>query len=247
MSLKFDSPKKLRKEKAKWEVDSWEEYEEREDTFAKERLQAKEPTITGQVRITGGRAKNILIDIPRKTRPLTDRMKVRIFDLLREDIANKTVLDLYAGAGSFALEALSRGAKEATLVDASKQADFVLKKNIAHAGFLPEATVIKSKVEDYLYKQQSEDTAFDLIFMDPPYKLYNRKRVHKMQEVINMASKLLPGVRTPKKNVFKGVLIIKHPRRYPIDLLELENIKRVEVYDFGLNAISFFIVKTNIA
>lgn len=68
-----------------------------------------------------------------------------------------------------------------------------------------------------------------------------------MQEVINMASKLLPGVRTPKKKVFKGVLIVKHPRRYPIDLLELENIKRVEVYDFGLNAISFFIVKTNIA
>lgn len=247
MSLKFDSPRKLRKEKAKWEVDSWEEYDQREDAFVKERLQAKEPTIKGQVRITGGRAKNTLIDIPKVTRPLTDRMKVRIFDILREDIANKTVLDLYSGAGSFALESLSRGAKEAVLVDASKQAENVLKKNVARAGFLPEATVIKSKTEDYLYKNQNEDVEFDIIFMDPPYKLFNRKRVFKMQQVINMASNLLPGVRNLKTKAFKGVIMIKHPRRYPIDLLELDSIKRVETYDFGLNAISIFIVKENIA
>lgn len=242
MSLKFDSFKKLRKDKVKWKVDSWEEYEEREDAFLKERIQSKEPTITGQVRITGGKAKNIKIDIPKTTRPLTDRMKVRIFDLLREDIANKTVLDLYAGAGSFALEALSRGAKEAVLVDASRQAEGILNKNIAHAGFLPNATVVKSKTEDYLFKQQETDTTFDVIFLDPPYKLYNRKRVFKMQNVINMASNLLPGVKGNKKG-FKGVMILKHPRRYPLENLQLEHIKVVETYEFGLNSISFFIVK----
>lgn len=243
MSLKFDSAEKLRKEKTKWKVDSWEEYEEREKTFLKERLQSKEPTISGQVRITGGKAKNFLIDIPKTTRPLTDRMKVRIFDLLREDISNKTVLDLYAGTGSFGLESLSRGAKECIFVDASKQAENVLKKNVAHTGFLPEATIVRMKVSEYLYKQLEEDTVFDIVFMDPPYKLYNKKRTYKMQEILTNASKLLPGINTPKKDIFKGCLIVKHPRRYPIDSLTLEGIKKVETYEFGLNSISFFIVK----
>lgn len=243
MSLKFDSAKKLRKEKTKHKVETWEEYEQREESFLRERLQSKEPTISAQVRITGGKAKNFHINIPRTTRPLTDRMKVRIFDLLREDVNKKTVLDLYAGAGSFGLEALSRGAKEATFVDASKQAFQVINANVAHTGFLPISTVVKSKVEEYLLKKIKEDITFDIIFMDPPYKLYNTKRVFKMQEVINHASYLLPGVKKTESKKFKGVLIIKHPRRYPIDTLSLEYIKRVETYEFGLNSISFFIVK----
>ncbi len=170
-------------------------------------------------------------------------MKVRIFDAIGKDIANKTVLDLYAGAGSFALESLSRGAKEATLVDASKQADLVIRKNIAHTGFLPQAEVIKSKVEDFLVKYKDTDRNWDIVFMDPPYKLYNTKRVFKMQETINSISKFLPGIQNPNKRQFKGALVIKHPKRYPIDTLELKHIKKVDTYEFGLNSISLYIVK----
>ena len=243
MSLKFDSSKKLRKEKTKHKVESWEDFEQREQVFLKERFLSKEPTISASVRITGGKAKNFKIEIPRNTRPLTDRMKVRIFDAIGRDIANKTVLDLYAGAGSFALESLSRGAKEATLVDASKQADLVIRKNIAHTGFLPQAEVIKSKVEEFIAKNKDTQRTWDIIFMDPPYKLYNTKRVFKMQETINSISKFLPGIQNPNKRQFKGALVIKHPKRYPIDTLELKHIKKVDTYEFGLNSISLYIVK----
>lgn len=243
MSLKYDSAKKLRKEKKKFRIDSWQEYEEREEKFLKERLHYKEPTIYTSVRITGGKAKNFKIDVPPKTRPLTDRMKVTIFNLLKEDISNKTVLDLYAGSGSFGLEALSRGAKEATFVDASRQADIILRRNIAHTGFLPEAEVVKSKVEDFLLKTKQSDKTYDIIFFDPPYKLYNTKKIKKMELTINETSKLLPGIKESNKKQFKGAIIIKHPRRYPIDTLQLEYIKRVESYNFGLNSISFYIVK----
>lgn len=132
MSLKHDSFKKIRKEKNKWRLDTPEDFIEMEDTFLKERLMSKEPTIKTTVRITGGKARNFILEVPKATRPMTDRMKVRVFDILREDIVNKNILDLYAGAGSFGLEALSRGAKSATFVDASKNAEAVLKKNVAH-------------------------------------------------------------------------------------------------------------------
>lgn len=242
MSLKFDSSKKIRKEKAKHKVENWQEYEQREEVFLKERLHSKEPTISTQVRITGGKVKNFHINIPRVTRPLTDRMKVRIFDLLREDISNKNILDLYAGSGSFGLEALSRGAKTVTFVDASKQAYQIINENVAHTGFLLQSTIVKLKTEEYLIKQIKEEETFDIIFLDPPYKLYNTKRLYKIEEMVNSASLLLPGVKTPKVKKFKGAIIIKHPRKYPIDKLTLKYIKRVESYNFGLNSVSFFIV-----
>jgi len=246
MSLKHDSFKKLRKEKSKWKVDTPEEFEIREDAFLKERLQSKEPDIKATVRITAGKVKNFIIEIPRATRPMTDRMKVRVFDILKEDIVKKDILDLYAGAGSFGLEALSRGANTVTFVDASKNADFVIKKNVAHTGFLTQSEIVKEKVEDFLFKatNQEERKTFDIIFLDPPYKLFNTKKTFKMESIINLSTKLLSGVANPKKKGFKGAIIIKHPKRYDLNKLKLENIQRIEEISFGLNSISFFIVKT---
>jgi 16S rRNA (guanine(966)-N(2))-methyltransferase RsmD len=244
MSLKYDSAKKLRKDRNKWKVRTPEEFDEREKVFLREKMLHKEPTIQTFVRITAGKAKNFKLEIPKTTRPLTDRMKVQIFDILQKDIYKKKVLDLYAGAGSFGLEALSRGAEHATFVEASKNAIYVLKKNITSTGLLLDSEVIKSKVGEYLYKKNNEENkeTFDIIFMDPPYKLYNTKKTYKMEEIINMASKLLPGVQGTKEK-FKGALILKHPKKYPLGKLSLDHIKLLDSYNFGLNTISFYIVK----
>ncbi len=244
MSLKYDSAKKLRKDRNKWKVSTPEEFDEREKVFLREKMLHKEPTIKTFVRITAGRAKNFKLEIPKTTRPLTDRMKVQIFDILQKDIYRKNVLDLYAGTGSFGLEALSRGAEHATFVEASKNAIYVLKKNITSTGLLLDSEVIKSKVGEYLYKKNNEENkeTFDIIFMDPPYKLYNTKKTYKMEEIINMASNLLPGVQGTKEK-FKGALILKHPKKYPLEKLSLDHIKLLDSYNFGLNTISFYIVK----
>jgi len=239
MSLKIDSSKKLRKEKNKWQSSgNWEEASKKEEDFYKERARHKSPTIPGQVRVTAGSAKNIMIDIPKTTRPLTDRMRVRILDILKKDIVNKTVLDLYAGTGSFAIEALSRDAKYATLVDAAKQTEKILKQNILKTGFENKTKIIKSKTEEYLIKAIKEAKTFDIIFLDPPYKLFNTKKTLKMENIINLASKLLPI-----KKKFKGVIIIKHPKRYPLEQLTFDHLKILETYRFGSNSISFLIVK----
>jgi 16S rRNA (guanine(966)-N(2))-methyltransferase RsmD len=239
MSLKIDSSKKLRKEKTKWQSSAdWKEALDKEEEFHKERIRHKSPTIPGKVRVTAGTAKNIMIDIPKTTRPLTDRMKVRIFDILKKDIVDKKVLDLYAGTGSFAIEALSRGAKSAVLVDAAKHAEKILKKNVIKTGFESKTEVIRSKVEEYIQKAIKSEESYEIIFLDPPYKLFNTKKVFKMEHLINRASKLLP---TKKK--FKGVIIIKHPKRYPLENLDFEILKIFETYKFGLNSVSLLIVK----
>ena len=244
MSLKFDSAKKLRKERNKWKVRTPEEFDQREKIFLREKMLHKEPTIKTFVRITAGKSKNFKLEIPKTTRPLTDRMKVKIFDILQRDIYKKKILDLYAGTGSFGLEALSRGAEHATFVEASKSAKHILEKNISSTGFFLDSKVIKSKAREYLYKKNKEDPVetFDIIFLDPPYKLYNTKKTYKMEEIINMASSLLPGVQDTSKN-FKGALILKHPKKYPLEKLSLDNIELLESYNFGLNTISFYIVK----
>lgn len=241
MSLKYDSQRKVRKKRTKWKVDTAEEYEEREYALLRESLRENVETVVGQVKITAGKAKNVLLDIPKRTRPLTSRMKTQIFDVLSKDIINKTVLDLYAGSGSFGLEAISRGAKEAVFVDASKHAVKALNANILRTGFLTNTEVIKEKVDDFLFQANRDNVKFDLVFVDPPYKEYNKKKMKKIQEILSNASTLLPGIQKNTKKVFPGALIVKHPRTYPIDQIEIEDMKVLETYTYGMNAISIFI------
>jgi 16S rRNA (guanine966-N2)-methyltransferase len=239
MSLKIDSAKKLRKEKTKWKHSTnWKDVIKKEEEYHKERLRHKSPTISGKVRVTAGTAKNIMIDIPKTSRPLTDRMKVRIFDILKKDIYKRTILDLYAGTGSFAIEALSRGAKNATLVDASKHAYKILQSNVLKTGFDSKTKIIRSKVAEYLNNAIDNKEKFEIIFIDPPYKLFNTKKIGRIQSIINRASKLLP-----LKKKFKGVVILKHPKRYSLKKLEFDHLKILETYNFGLNSVTFLIVK----
>lgn len=251
MSLKEDSGKKIRKKKAQWKIDTVADFEVMEDTFLKERLLSKDPTVKGTVRVTGGAVKNFNIEIPRNTRPLTDRMKVRIFDILAKDIAKKTILDLYAGSGSFGIEALSRGAKKATFIDASKYAEMVLKHNLEKTGYASSSEIIKMKADEFLLKSVTREkgskwengVTFDIIFIDPPYKLYNKKQLYKIEDTITSAGKLLTGVEDTRVK-FKGVVIVKHPRHYPIEKLNPEGLKLFETLEFGLNSISIYILKT---
>lgn len=242
MSLRHDSLRKKRKERNKWKYSSPEELEQLENEHMKEELKYLEPSIKGQVRITAGTVKNYAIDIPKSARPVTDRMKMRVFDILREDIANTKVLDLYAGSGSFGLEALSRGASEATFVDASKQAEGILQDNVKKTGFLTEATVVRGRAEEFLEEAISLDSRYEIVFVDPPYKAYNRKKLFKIEGLIDRIKYLLPGYNDKDTTMFKGVIIMKHPRRYPIDDLKVEGIKKLESYDFGKNSITFLIV-----
>jgi 16S rRNA (guanine966-N2)-methyltransferase len=107
---------------------------------------------------------------PRGTRPTTDRVRESLFNVLaaRMDLHGASVLDLYAGSGALGLEALSRGATSAVLVEADQRAAAVIDKNIRALG-VTGATLRRGTVAAVL--AAGADAAVDLVLADPPYEV----------------------------------------------------------------------------
>jgi 16S rRNA (guanine966-N2)-methyltransferase len=121
-------------------------------------------------RIVGGTAKGRRLGVPpRGTRPTSDRAREGLFNTLRThlDIDGAAVLDLYAGTGAVGLEALSRGAARAVLVEADRRAAEIVQRNV-RAVALPGAEVRRRPVDAVLAEAGEP---FDLVFADPPYEL----------------------------------------------------------------------------
>ncbi|MCX6134085.1 MAG: 16S rRNA (guanine(966)-N(2))-methyltransferase RsmD [Ignavibacteriales bacterium] len=121
--------------------------------------------IAGQYR---GRTLSTVRDL--SVRPTTDRAKQTIFDILsnRLDFDGIEVLDLFAGSGSLGLEAVSRGAAHVTFVDKAQQTLRVLESNVTTLGCSDQCTAYTADVFWYLKNTRK---AFDLVFVDPPYRL----------------------------------------------------------------------------
>ena len=104
-----------------------------------------------------------------KVRPTTDRIKETLFNILQPDIPGASFLDLFSGSGAIGIEALSRGAKDAVLVEQDKDALACIRANLKATRFETEAQVKAGDVLSVLRTLQHEP--FDLIFMDPPYDM----------------------------------------------------------------------------
>jgi 16S rRNA (guanine966-N2)-methyltransferase len=102
------------------------------------------------------------------TRPTTDRLKEALFASLGRRTDDAAVLDLYAGSGALAIEALSRGAARAVLVDGDAAAEAAVRANLSTTGFDAVATFVRSTVEQFL-RADPPARPFDLVFLDPPY------------------------------------------------------------------------------
>ncbi|MBE6556830.1 MAG: 16S rRNA (guanine(966)-N(2))-methyltransferase RsmD [Ruminococcaceae bacterium] len=100
------------------------------------------------------------------TRPTSQRVKEAIFSMLQFDIEDRAVLDLFAGCGQLSLEALSRGAQRSVMVDASREACGVIRRNVEKTKMTDRTTVISCDYREYLLRNCDR---FDLIFIDPPY------------------------------------------------------------------------------
>ncbi len=102
------------------------------------------------------------------TRPTSDRLRETLFNVLAPRIEGASFLDLYAGSGAVGMEALSRGAAQATFVERAPAALSVLRANLARLGLSAGFRIHPGVVGAWLRKEKS-GTPFDLVFLDPPY------------------------------------------------------------------------------
>lgn len=103
-------------------------------------------------------------------RPTTDRVKESLFGALGPGrLVGASVLDLYAGSGALAIEALSRGADRALLVDRDRSAVTAIRRNLASTRLGDRARVQGSTVATFLDGKPPAERLFDLVFLDPPY------------------------------------------------------------------------------
>ena len=106
----------------------------------------------------------------RDIRPTSDRVREALFNILGPGIRGMRVLDLFAGTGAFGLEALSRGAQEAVFVDSADASCAVMEENITRCRMADQARLLRHTLGEGSLPADIAGIAFDLIFMDPPYR-----------------------------------------------------------------------------
>jgi 16S rRNA (guanine966-N2)-methyltransferase len=120
------------------------------------------------MRVIAGKAKGrALQPVPGTgTRPVTDRVKESLFNILSGDIVDATFLDLFAGTGGIGIEALSRGAARAVFVEKNRRAVEVIRRNLAATGLVEGGEVRAADVFSFLHHPPSE--GFDFVYVAPP-------------------------------------------------------------------------------
>jgi 16S rRNA (guanine966-N2)-methyltransferase len=126
------------------------------------------------MRVVAGRfgGRSLVAPPGRSTRPTSDRVREALFSILGPDsVEGARVLDLFAGSGALAIEALSRGALDAVLVDSSTAAVAAIRRNLSALGV--DAEVRRQDALSYLRAASRDARQYDLVFLDPPYRHAN--------------------------------------------------------------------------
>jgi 16S rRNA (guanine966-N2)-methyltransferase len=115
----------------------------------------------GGRRLTSARAKEL--------RPTADRVREALFSILGADVVDARVLDLFAGTGALALEAVSRGAASAVCVERSTAALIALERNVRELGLEERVAIERGDALAYARRLRGGSDRFDVVFCDPPY------------------------------------------------------------------------------
>ena len=187
------------------------------------------------MRIISGKFKGKKIKLPldKNTRPLKDLTKESIFNLITHskklnfNFDQSNILDMFAGSGSFGLECLSRNAKHVTFIENYKPAYNILRKNLIsfdlHNNYeILDKNIFFNKIYKHLQRK------YDLIFLDPPYKEKNIKKIFS----IIFENKILKR---------KGLLIM-HRNKKSCDFIG-DEFKEIEKRTYGISKIIFFTLR----
>lgn len=152
----------------------------------------------GGVRLLGGELRGRRVLVPPGARPSEGRVREALFSIWAERIRGARFLDLFAGSGAVALEALSRGAASAVAIDGAGPAVAAVRENARVLGLAASCEVVRADLGSEPERLARRLGRFDLVFADPPYGY------SKWAELLGLVGRLLDGA---------GVFALEHSRR----------------------------------
>ena len=180
------------------------------------------------MRIIAGTARGRkLFSVSKKlpVKPISDRIKQSVFDILRPRITGAVFLDLFAGTGNVSMEALSRGAFKTVSAEKEIACLKAIKKNAEHLGFIDRATILKADLLKPIgwLLSYCEGEGYDIIFMGPPYRDIKNTPLFFTEPVLKQIaeSKLLAP---------KGLIVAQHHKKETFTVPEILQIIREEKY-----------------
>ena len=191
--------------------------------------------------IAGTRARmTLLAPKDMTTRPIPDMVKEALFSILRNDIKEKVVADLFSGTGSMGLEAISRGATHALFVDMDRDALKRLNSNIEKLKFEDQCTVLRADIFKYgvprsgkLRQWQTETSlsGVDIVFCDPPFPLARE---------IDEKSKLgLMMTKISKQIDIGSIVVLRNEKKFPT-LDDYGQLKLTDRRNYGIMTLNIY-------
>jgi 16S rRNA (guanine(966)-N(2))-methyltransferase RsmD len=155
---------------------------------------------SGKIRIVSGskRGQRISVPLSPSVRPTSDKVREAVFDVLG-DVLGLRALDLFAGSGAMGLEALSRGAGSCVFVESDPKVAATLRGNISSLGYQGVASVLGRDYRAAVAALARGDDLFDLLFVDPPYRM--------LAEVEETLTPMVCEVVSPD-----GILVVEGPK-----------------------------------
>src|SRR4051812_11126598 len=179
------------------------------------------------MRIIAGefRGRPLLPPVGDDTRPITDRAKQSLFDILAPNIPGAVVFDVFAGTGSMGLECLSRGAKRTVFFEKDRSAAELLRKNIATFKVSERTQVVASDLFQWFATPPAPGAAkADLVFLDPPYRFLRDMPAELLRLAVDVAARLAPD----------GIVVFRHD---VADNLDLPPLRQYDLRTYGGMAI----------
>lgn len=177
------------------------------------------------MRVVAGEVRGFELRAPEghETRPTSDKVRDAIFNVLAAEVVDASVLDLYAGSGAMAIEALSRGAASADLVESRPTACAVIRANLTKTHFEARSRVWCEPVSRFL---SSVWSVYDLVTVDPPYQSPD---THRVMERLGRLGAFSPD----------ATVALEHSKRF--DAHETYGkLKRCRIKHYGDTMVSFY-------
>jgi 16S rRNA (guanine966-N2)-methyltransferase len=178
-------------------------------------------------RVTAGASRGRLLKTPpgRAPRPTTAVVREALFNIIGDSIRGARVLDLFAGAGTLGIEALSRGAASAMFVERDRACANIVAENLAATGFAHQGDVASADAIDWLRAHVGDLTTYNLLLLDPPYR-----------DSAALTGTLRALDQAPLRK--EALVVVEHHRSQALP--PLDHLAHLRDRDYGTTRLTFF-------